>query len=105
MKIYVSGPMTGIAEHNFPAFKAAAAALREAGFDVEDPSEKGIVEGWEWEDYLKYDLIELCKCDAVAVLPDWHKSRGAQLEVHVAEALGMLVLTPSMWIEKTEECI
>jgi len=27
-RIYLSGPMTGIADYNFPAFNAAAARLR-----------------------------------------------------------------------------
>jgi hypothetical protein len=38
MLIYVAGPMTGLPDFNYPAFRAAAAELREAGFDVEDPS-------------------------------------------------------------------
>lgn len=90
-KVYVSGPMTGLPEHNFPAFKAAAAELRAAGYGVEDPADKGIVPGWSWSDYLRYDLGVLVKCDQVATLPGWRKSPGARLEVLVAKALGMPV--------------
>jgi len=36
---YISGPMTGLPEHNFPAFNAAAAYYRERGFEVINPAE------------------------------------------------------------------
>jgi hypothetical protein len=47
---------------------------------------------WDW--YLRRDLRELVKCSRIALLPDWQQSRGAQLELHVAEALGMQVILP-----------
>ena len=88
-RIYVAGPMTGLPDHNFPAFNAAAAALRANGWHVENPAEHGIVEGAEWADYLHYDMGRLATCSAVHLLPGWSKSRGAALEVHVATTLGM----------------
>lgn len=91
MKIYVSGPMTDYPEFNFPAFQEAAARLRAAGFEVEDPSEKGVIEGWSWEDYLRYDLHKVLECQGVATLPGWENSKGAKLEVYVAEQLGIIV--------------
>ncbi|MFD9893355.1 DUF4406 domain-containing protein [Amycolatopsis sp. NPDC059027] len=91
MKVYVSGPMTGLPGHNFPAFRAVAAELRAAGYTVEDPSEKGVIEGWTWEDYLRLDLKVLLDCTQVATLPGWTRSRGARLEVRTAKALGMPV--------------
>ena len=47
-RVYVAGPMTGIAEHNFPAFNAAAASLRAAGWHVENPADHGDVPGAAW---------------------------------------------------------
>lgn len=40
-----------------------------------------------WGCYLKYDLIEMLKCDAIVLLPNWTTSNGARLESFVAEAL------------------
>lgn len=95
--IYISGPMTGIEGHNFPAFDAAALRLRRAGHLVINPADRGIVHGWSWEDYLRRDLAELLKCDGIAVLPGWVDSRGAWLEVSVARALSMPVKTVEEW--------
>lgn len=39
MRIYVSGPMTGVPDHNRPAFDAAAKRLREQGHFVINPVE------------------------------------------------------------------
>lgn len=91
-KAYVSGPMTGLTDHNFPAFHEAAARLRGMGYEVVNPADKGIVEGWEWSDYLRHDIGELCECDAVYMLKDWIYSNGACLELTVARGLGLEVL-------------
>lgn len=89
-RIYVSGPMTGIPEHNFPAFRDAAARLTDLGFDVIDPSRHGADEdGMTWEDYLRRDLADVLTVDELALLPGWERSKGATLEVHVARALSM----------------
>lgn len=98
MRLYLSGPMTGITNLNFPAFQRAAAALRAAGYAVIDPSKYG--SGGTWEGNLRRDLHALLDLDGVAVLPDWRHSRGACLEVHVALALGMPVLTVAEWINR-----
>lgn len=99
-RIYVSGPMTGLPEYNFPSFQEAARQLRAAGYSVEDPSEKGIIDGWTWADYLRFDIKALMDCDGVAVLPGWPKSKGARLEVTVAEELGMQVMSVDSWIRE-----
>lgn len=89
MKVYISGPMTGLPDYNFPAFNAAADALRADGFEVENPADKGVIDGWTWTDYLRLDLRIITECDAIYTLPGWRQSPGARLEVHVATALGL----------------
>jgi Domain of unknown function (DUF4406) len=87
-RVYISGPMGGWENHNFPAFNEAADKLRNLGFEVENPADKGIVDGWVWTDYLRYDLAKLVECDALHLLPNWYRSPGSRLEVHVASQLG-----------------
>lgn len=98
MRLYISGPMTGIEDYNFPAFNAAAADLTAAGYDVENPADKGLIEGWDWEDYLRYDIKQLMDCDGIAMLRGWNSSRGARLERDVAEGLGMPYRLLNAWL-------
>lgn len=90
MRIYLSGPMTGIADNNFPEFHKWAELLRSTGYEVVSPAE--IQEAGTWELCLRADLRELCTCDGIALMPGWEKSKGANLELHVAHRLGMHVM-------------
>lgn len=91
MRVYLSGPMAGLPEHNFPAFHAHAALLRAQGHEVVNPAELDH-QGSSWEGCLRTDLREMCTCDAIALMPGWEASKGANLELHVAHRLGMQVL-------------
>lgn len=92
-RVYISGPMTGIAEHNFPAFNKAAYDLFVMGYDPVNPADKGEIDGWTWEDYLRHDIELLVKCDAIFMLPGWESSKGAKLERFIADQLKMKVIT------------
>lgn len=100
MTIYLSGPMTGLPDHNYPAFKAAAERLRAQGALVISPHEipancpgcgqDGIPH--DWAAHMKADLAALLTCDVIMLLPGWEQSRGAQLEKTVAAAVNMMVV-------------
>lgn len=90
-RVYISGPMTGMPENNFPAFHAAARELRALGLDVVSPAEINSECGGRWEDYLRKDIKALCDCDTLVLLPGWEASRGAHLELHLAHRLGMKI--------------
>ena len=92
MKVYISGPMTGMPELNFPAFNLAAEQLRAAGYVVVNPVEVNDGHSSEWGDCMRNDIRALMDCDTVALLPGWQASRGANLERHIAQELGMTVL-------------
>lgn len=92
-RIYVAGPMTGILDHNFPAFHAAANRLREAGWDVVNPADNfGGRTDLPRERYLRADVALLVQCDAIAMLPGWENSLGAGLEYLLACEFGMSIL-------------
>ncbi len=92
--LYLAGPMTGIEDFNYPAFHAAAKALRARGYAVINPAEAfGGDQALSFDTYMRYDLICLLKdCDGIVVLDGWEKSPGAVLEVSVASALGYGIL-------------
>lgn len=94
MRIYVSGPMTGLPKNNIPAFNRAAKKLRSLGYVVINPAELDAGEPCNtWEDCLRRDIKWLVTCDAVVNLPGWQKSRGANLENHIAEKLSFDIYT------------
>lgn len=90
--IYVAGPMTGYTDYNFPAFNKAADKLRAQGYKVFNPADHGVVEGATWEDYLRFDITKLIQCDTIYLLEGWENSKGAQLELLIAQRLNMKVL-------------
>jgi hypothetical protein len=92
-RIYISGPMTGLPEFNFPAFHAAAATLRNSGHEAVNPAEINAETGGDWHYYLKADIKALCDCNALALLPGWQNSKGAHLELHIAHRLGLEIGT------------
>ena len=104
MKVYLAGPMRGLPEFNFPAFNAAAARLREIGYTVFNPAEKGyekeISEFPDLQESLAFrrkvfaldmEYIAL-EADIVVLLPGWEKSKGACAEKALAEAIGLDIL-------------
>lgn len=96
MRWYLSGPISGYPEHNAPQFNVAAKMLRERGYEVCNPIEFDETLGLAWSDYLRKDIRALMDCGGVITLPGWQESRGANLEVHIAHSLGMMVLPLSV---------
>jgi hypothetical protein len=99
MKLYISGPMSNLPEHNFPAFRAAAEKLTRAGYDVIDPSENfGGDTTLDRSDYMREDIGNVLKADGLALLPGWSQSKGASLEVQIADELGLETLIVETWV-------
>lgn len=97
MKLYLCGPMTGMPLWNFPAFRLAEKILRDAGFEVINPATiHGDLSALSDDEltanrhqYLKTDIAAMLTADGVCMLPGWGNSKGATLEVGVAEAVGI----------------
>ncbi len=45
-----------------------------------------------WSYYVRKDIKHLVDCDAIYLMKNWEQSRGARLEKHIADELGMEVL-------------
>ena len=89
--VYLSGPMTGLPDLNFPAFHSAARELRARGFEVVNPAEINPDATMGWEACMRVDIKALCDCDAIALMPGWERSKGAHLELHIAHRLALKV--------------
>lgn len=88
MRVYISGPMTGVEDYNYPAFDFMAAQLREDGHDVCNPAEffDGAKDRTRAE-YIRESIEQLLECDMLVTLPGWELSDGASLEVQIAAEL------------------
>ena len=90
---YISGPMAGYPEHNFPAFQHACDTLGRLGYRLTSPHMINHGDTTEWADFLRRDLrIMTADCSGIILLPGWPESRGARLELQTALGLGWPVL-------------
>lgn len=111
MKVYLSGPMRGYEDFNFPAFDSAAAFLRTHGHEVFNPAEKDRDHdptGVSWKSKtgditqaeqtgmfdrrkaIRADLDYIIDhADAIALLPGWNESKGANAELWLARFLDL----------------
>lgn len=100
--IYVAGPITGLPEFNYPAFRSAGGQLERRGFavlnpvDAEKHNDTGRPQQWDW--YMRHALRMVLEADALALLPGWEKSAGATLEFYVATALKLDVRPLAGWL-------
>lgn len=102
--IYISGPMTGLPDYNFPAFNAEAARLRGLGYDVINPAEINPVgENNTWHECMRKDIRALMDCDTIAMMPGWINSSGAHLEMNIAHRVGIRIIDASEIVAAREE--
>lgn len=93
--IYLSGPMRGYPEHNYPAFHAAEEKLEALGYTVVNPANN--FDGRKdlpLDTYMREDIrMMVAQCNAIYLLPDWQNSEGARLEYGIAKALDFDLIT------------
>jgi len=95
--------MTGLPQWNFPAFHAMAQRLRVIGLEVFNPADTaGGDTSHPRSLYMRKDVEGLLKCDCVVLLDGWRKSKGALLEVAIAEELGITILDSELKILEEE---
>jgi Domain of unknown function (DUF4406) len=84
---YISGPMTGYVDNNFPAFNKKAAELTSLGIQVENPTAN---EGGadSWNGYMRLAVTQLMRCTEIHMLKGWEFSKGARTEHELACKLG-----------------
>lgn len=100
-KIYIAGPMTGLARWNRPAFEEAARTLRAQGWEVVSPVEVGDAFGSQntivttpglLDAVIDEELAQLAKCDAIYLLRGWQDSRGTRTELYLALEKGLDII-------------
>lgn len=103
--IYIAGPMRGLPDFNFDAFFEAEARWQGAGWTVRNPARMDSDDGFDpnmsdklmddpdllrW--FAKRDLKAILEdATAVAVLQGWEASKGACMEIALADFIGLPV--------------
>ena len=91
-KIYISGPIKGYADGNIKAFKNAQIKLEGENYLVTNPFEITPDTELTYEEYMRYDIRALTFCDCIYMLKGFELSKGANLELNVAKAIGLKII-------------
>ncbi|MDE2232884.1 MAG: DUF4406 domain-containing protein [Patescibacteria group bacterium] len=103
MLVYLAGPMRGVEGYNFPAFDKARDLGVSLGYHIISPADMDRKMGFDGttspeeanldpDQIMRMDIMELSRCDAIALLPGWESSSGARAELMVAMYLHLAVL-------------
>jgi len=97
MKVYLSGPMTGLPEYNYPRFNEVAKRIRDSGHEVYNPAEypfdgdpKDFPLRTAFAEYSRQICLE---CDILVLLEGWENSKGANAELKLAQVCGLTIET------------
>lgn len=92
--IYLSGPITGLAELNLPTFRECEETLKAQGYKVCVPHDlfDGLdTKDWEHKDYMRVCIAAMMSYDKVVTITGWENSQGANMEVDIARRLSIPV--------------
>src|SRR5258708_6643699 len=99
--VYLAGPMRGYPKFNFPAFDAYRDALKLKGYGVISPADldrehdfkpEDVVTGELQRQMMIRDVIAICGCDMLVLMPGWEGSTGVAVEKALAEFIQIPVV-------------
>jgi hypothetical protein len=100
LKVFISGPMTGYDNLNAVMFSMAEERFKRAGYEVVNPVHLYDINNIPpYEECVKISLRVLIDCDAIALLPNWQRSKGAVKEAGLARILDLKVFLALDMIE------
>jgi hypothetical protein len=92
MKVYISGKITGIEDQAPALFAKAASDVAAMGHEPVNPMTINHDHDQTWQSYMKADVKALCDCDAIYMLSNYKDSKGALIELQIANHLELNVL-------------
>ena len=93
MKIYLSGPITGLPlEETKAKFAQAAKQVEAFGHEPVNPFDNGLDNSNTWEEHMAVDIAMLLKCEGIYLLKGWKGSKGARIERNIADENGLEII-------------
>lgn len=92
--VYLSGPITGMDQNNFPEFQAAEERIKALGYNVINPHHICAhldPASSQHMDYMRVCIASMAYADKVVTLKGWEDSKGANQEVNIARTMGIEV--------------
>lgn len=94
---YLSGPMSGYENYNYPMFERCKKDLERMGYKMESPHEcepepEGTPEDKLWDNMMIKCMDKMKACNGIILLRGWPESRGARRELDYAIQQGWPVL-------------
>lgn len=90
MRVYISGPITGLPrEEAERLFADAAAKVAARGHEPINPMLNGLPDTATWGEHMRADIRLLLDCDAIYMVGQWWESKGAMVEWQLASGLGI----------------
>ncbi len=94
MKVYISGPITGLPIKEVRRrFAKAETEILARGHEPVNPLKNGLPESANWYEHMRADIKMLVDCDAIYMIGEWWNSQGARFEWQLARDL---------WIDEYE---
>lgn len=90
MKIYIAGKITGDPDYK-KKFADAESVLIRKGHSVMNPAWQNEGKEFNYDDYMRVCETMQKICNAIVLLDDWDKSKGATLEHHRAILQGQKI--------------
>lgn len=88
---YLSGPMSGYPEYNYPEFERTKKNLERQGYKIvsphecePDPDAGSISEEQLWENMMVKCMAKMEECNGIILMEGWPESRGARRELEYA---------------------
>lgn len=92
--IYLSGPITGTPQNNYPEFKKVEERMNAVGLKVLVPHD--FFEGMDTSEFKHNDYMRICiekmmKATLIVTLKGWEDSVGCKMEINIARELNIPV--------------
>lgn len=108
IRVFLSGPMTGIKDYNFPLFNHVAEVFRKCGYEVVNPvdickkykKERVLSDKSVFDAMIAEQQESERTCNALVLLPGWENSKGVRLELKTAIEQNMRII---QWEESVED--